>query len=58
MANGQISWRRHLVASDLSAPSSRCSRSCRRKRRSASGEIFHRFLSCAASVEVVDEKDH
>ncbi|KAF7832717.1 uncharacterized protein G2W53_015050 [Senna tora] len=58
MATGQISWRRRLVASDLSEPSSRCIRSCRRKRISASGEIFHRFLSCAASVDVVDEKDY
>ncbi|KAF7832498.1 uncharacterized protein G2W53_014831 [Senna tora] len=58
MATGQISWRRRLVASDLLAPSSRCSRSCQRKRRSASGEIFHRFLSCVASVDVVDEKDY
>ncbi|KAF7839334.1 uncharacterized protein G2W53_007816 [Senna tora] len=58
MPTGQISWRRRLVASELSAPSSRCSRSCRRKRRSASGEIFHRFLSCAASLDVVDEKDY
>ncbi|KAF7832811.1 uncharacterized protein G2W53_015144 [Senna tora] len=58
MATGQISRHRRLVASYLSAPSSRCSRSCRRKRRSASGEIFHRFLSCAASVDVVDEKDY
>ncbi|KAF7832534.1 uncharacterized protein G2W53_014867 [Senna tora] len=38
MATGQISQCRRLVASDLSTPSSRCSRSCRRKRRSASGE--------------------
>ncbi|KAF7832467.1 uncharacterized protein G2W53_014800 [Senna tora] len=38
MATGQISRHRRLVASDLSASSSRCSRSCRRKRRSASGE--------------------
>ncbi|KAF7832801.1 uncharacterized protein G2W53_015134 [Senna tora] len=38
MATGQISQRHRLVASDLSAPSSRCSRSCRRKRISASGE--------------------
>ncbi|KAF7832994.1 uncharacterized protein G2W53_015327 [Senna tora] len=38
MATGQISRRRRLVASDLSALSSRCSRSCRRKRRSSSGE--------------------
>ncbi|KAF7832572.1 uncharacterized protein G2W53_014905 [Senna tora] len=58
MATGQISRHRRVIASDLSAPSSRCSRSCRRKRRSASGEIFHRFLSCAASVDVVDEKDY
>ncbi|KAF7832575.1 uncharacterized protein G2W53_014908 [Senna tora] len=58
MATGQISWRRRLIASDLSVPSSRCSRSCRKKLRSASGEIFHRFLSCAASVDVVDEKDY
>ncbi|KAF7832792.1 uncharacterized protein G2W53_015125 [Senna tora] len=58
MATGQISRRRRLVASDLSTPSSRCSRSCRQKRRSASGEIFHKFLSCAASVDVVDEKDY
>ncbi|KAF7814712.1 uncharacterized protein G2W53_028681 [Senna tora] len=58
MAAGQISQRYRLVASDLSAPSSRCSRSCRRKRRSASGEIFHKFLSCTASVDVVDEKDY
>ncbi|KAF7826605.1 uncharacterized protein G2W53_017769 [Senna tora] len=36
MATGQISRHRRLVGSDLSAPSSRCSRSCRRKRRSAS----------------------
>ncbi|KAF7832443.1 Receptor-like protein kinase THESEUS 1 [Senna tora] len=56
MATGQISRCHRLVASDLSAPSSRCSRSCRRKRISASGEIFHMFLSCAASVHVVDEK--
>ncbi|KAF7832547.1 uncharacterized protein G2W53_014880 [Senna tora] len=58
MATGQISRRRRLVASDLSAPSSRYSRSCRRKRRSAPREIFHRFLSCAASVDLVDEKDY
>ncbi|KAF7832546.1 uncharacterized protein G2W53_014879 [Senna tora] len=57
MATGKISPCRRLVASDLSAASSRCSRSCWRKRKSASGEIFHRFLSCAASVDVVDEKD-
>ncbi|KAF7832868.1 uncharacterized protein G2W53_015201 [Senna tora] len=54
MTIGQISRRRRLVASDLSAPLSRCSRSCRRNRRSASGE----FLSCATSVDVVDEKDY
>ncbi|KAF7832699.1 uncharacterized protein G2W53_015032 [Senna tora] len=58
MAIGQISRRRRLVASYLSVPSSRCSKSCWRKRRSASVEIFHRFLSCAASVDVVDEKDY
>ncbi|KAF7832956.1 uncharacterized protein G2W53_015289 [Senna tora] len=58
MTTGQISRHRRLVASDLSAPLSRCSRSCRTKWRSASGEIFHRFLSCAASVDVVDEKDY
>ncbi|KAF7832690.1 uncharacterized protein G2W53_015023 [Senna tora] len=58
MATGQISRRRRLIASDLSAPSSRCSRSCRRKRISASGEIFYRFFSCAASVDVVDENDY
>ncbi|KAF7832653.1 uncharacterized protein G2W53_014986 [Senna tora] len=58
MATGQISRRRRLIALDLSAPSSGCNRSCRRTRRSASGEIFHRFLSCAASVDVVDEKDY
>ncbi|KAF7826622.1 uncharacterized protein G2W53_017786 [Senna tora] len=58
MATRQISQRRRLIASDLLAPSSRYSRSCRRKRKSASGEIFHRFLSCAASVDVVDEKDY
>ncbi|KAF7832567.1 uncharacterized protein G2W53_014902 [Senna tora] len=58
MATGQISRRRRLVALDLSAPSSRCSKSCRRKRRGASGEIFHRFLSCATSVDVVDENDY
>ncbi|KAF7832892.1 uncharacterized protein G2W53_015225 [Senna tora] len=34
MATGHISRRRRLVASDLPAPSSRYSRSCRRKRRS------------------------
>ncbi|KAF7839354.1 uncharacterized protein G2W53_007836 [Senna tora] len=38
MATGQISRRRRLVASDLSAPLSRCSRSCQRKRRCALGE--------------------
>ncbi|KAF7832491.1 uncharacterized protein G2W53_014824 [Senna tora] len=58
MAIGKISRCHRLVASDLSAPSSLCSRSCRRKRRSASGEIFHRFLCCASSVDVVDEKDY
>ncbi|KAF7832513.1 uncharacterized protein G2W53_014846 [Senna tora] len=58
MATGQIPRCRRLVASDLSAPSSCCSRSCWRKRRSASGEIFHRFLSCTTSVDVVDEKDY
>ncbi|KAF7839789.1 uncharacterized protein G2W53_008271 [Senna tora] len=58
MATGQISRRLRLVGSDHSAPSSRCSRSCQKKRRSASGEIFHRFLSSAASVDVVDEKDY
>ncbi|KAF7832488.1 uncharacterized protein G2W53_014821 [Senna tora] len=58
MATGQISRRLPLIASDLSAPSSRYSRSCQRKRRSASGEIFHRLLSCAISVDVVDEKDY
>ncbi|KAF7832447.1 uncharacterized protein G2W53_014780 [Senna tora] len=58
MATGQISRHCRLIALDLSAPSSHCSRSCQRKRRSASGEIFHRFLSCAASVNVVDEKDY
>ncbi|KAF7832578.1 uncharacterized protein G2W53_014911 [Senna tora] len=58
MATGQISRRHCLVASDLSASSSRCSRSRRTKRRNASGEIFHRFLSCAANVDVVDEKDY
>ncbi|KAF7832629.1 uncharacterized protein G2W53_014962 [Senna tora] len=58
MATGQISRRRRLVASDLSAASCCCSRSCQRKRRSASREIFHMFLSCAASVDVVDEKDY
>ncbi|KAF7832665.1 uncharacterized protein G2W53_014998 [Senna tora] len=56
MAIGQISRRHRLVALDLSAPSSRCSRSFQRKRISASGEIFHRCLSCAAIVDVVDEK--
>ncbi|KAF7832562.1 uncharacterized protein G2W53_014895 [Senna tora] len=54
MATGQISRRRRLIASDLLAPSSCCSRSCQRKRRSASGE----FLSCAVSLDVVDEKDY
>ncbi|KAF7832888.1 uncharacterized protein G2W53_015221 [Senna tora] len=58
MATGQNSQRRRLVASDLSASSSCCSRSCQRKRRCASREIFQRFLSCAASVDVVDEKDY
>ncbi|KAF7832599.1 uncharacterized protein G2W53_014932 [Senna tora] len=58
MATEKISQRCHLLASNLSAPSSGCSRSCQRKRRSASGEIFQRFLSCAASVDVVDEKDY
>ncbi|KAF7832948.1 uncharacterized protein G2W53_015281 [Senna tora] len=58
MATGQISRHRRLVASDLTVSSSRCSRCYRRKRRSASGEIFHRFLSCAACVDVVDEKDY
>ncbi|KAF7832854.1 uncharacterized protein G2W53_015187 [Senna tora] len=38
MATGQISQPRRFVASDLSTLSSRCSRSCRRKRRSASGD--------------------
>ncbi|KAF7832714.1 uncharacterized protein G2W53_015047 [Senna tora] len=38
MATGQISRRRRLVASDLLVPSSCCSRSCRRKRKNASGE--------------------
>ncbi|KAF7832790.1 uncharacterized protein G2W53_015123 [Senna tora] len=57
----------HGHRTDLSASSSRGIRSlgaivslqqsCRRKRRSASGEIFHMLLSCAASVDVVDEKD-
>ncbi|KAF7832795.1 uncharacterized protein G2W53_015128 [Senna tora] len=37
MATGQISQRHRLVASDLSAPSSTCNKSCRRKCRSASG---------------------
>ncbi|KAF7826616.1 uncharacterized protein G2W53_017780 [Senna tora] len=58
MATEHISRRRRLVASDLSASSSRCSRSCQRNRRSSSEEIFHRFLSCAASVDVVDENDN
>ncbi|KAF7826621.1 uncharacterized protein G2W53_017785 [Senna tora] len=58
MATGQISRRRRLVGSDLLVPLSCCNRSFRRKRRSASGEIFHMFLSCAASVDVVDEKDY
>ncbi|KAF7832695.1 uncharacterized protein G2W53_015028 [Senna tora] len=49
MATGHISRRRRLVASDLSALSSRCSKSCR---------IFHRFLSCTARVDVVDKKDY
>ncbi|KAF7832833.1 uncharacterized protein G2W53_015166 [Senna tora] len=58
MATGQISRHHRLVASDLSVSSSHCNRSCRRKRRSSSGEIFHRFLSCAACVDVVDEKEY
>ncbi|KAF7832984.1 uncharacterized protein G2W53_015317 [Senna tora] len=58
MATGQISRRRRLVASDVSVPWSRCSRSYRRKCISASGQIFHSFLCCAASVDVVDEKDY
>ncbi|KAF7839349.1 uncharacterized protein G2W53_007831 [Senna tora] len=53
MATGQISRCRRLVASDPSASSSSSCRSCRRKCRSALAE----FLSCAASVDVVDEKD-
>ncbi|KAF7832584.1 uncharacterized protein G2W53_014917 [Senna tora] len=38
MATGQISRRRRLVASDISAPSSCSSRSCQRKRKLASVE--------------------
>ncbi|KAF7832528.1 uncharacterized protein G2W53_014861 [Senna tora] len=44
MAARQISRCRCVVTSDLLAPSSRCSRSCRRKRRSASGECRRRSL--------------
>ncbi|KAF7832446.1 uncharacterized protein G2W53_014779 [Senna tora] len=63
MATGQISRRRHLVASDLSVLSSCCSRSCRRKHRSASGELRRRSLRRRGrgSVwfgDVVDEKDY
>ncbi|KAF7832676.1 uncharacterized protein G2W53_015009 [Senna tora] len=41
----QISRRRPLVAADLAGENAEVLR------------IFHRFLSCAASVDVVDEKD-
>ncbi|KAF7832793.1 uncharacterized protein G2W53_015126 [Senna tora] len=44
MATGQISRRSRFVASDLSVPSSRCSRFCWRKRRGASGESRRRSL--------------
>ncbi|KAF7832464.1 uncharacterized protein G2W53_014797 [Senna tora] len=46
MATGQISRCRRLVAADLARETAEVLR-----------EIFHRFLSCAASVDVVDEND-
>ncbi|KAF7832707.1 uncharacterized protein G2W53_015040 [Senna tora] len=63
MATGQISRHCRLVASYLSAPSSRYNRSCWRKRRSASGESRRRSLRRheRGSVwfgDVVDEKDY
>ncbi|KAF7832886.1 uncharacterized protein G2W53_015219 [Senna tora] len=64
MATGQISRHHRLVASDLSAPSSRCIRSLgavvslQQILPEKTQKIFHRFLSCAASVDVVDEKHY
>ncbi|KAF7832938.1 uncharacterized protein G2W53_015271 [Senna tora] len=54
MATGQISQRHRLVASDLSAPSSCCSRSRRRKRRS----LLRRGRGSVWFGDVVDEKDY
>ncbi|KAF7832899.1 uncharacterized protein G2W53_015232 [Senna tora] len=65
MTTGQISRRRRLVASDLSAPSSRCSRSCRKKTQKCFGRGKEKKpppsqkRKCLVwSVDVVDEKDY
>ncbi|KAF7832436.1 uncharacterized protein G2W53_014769 [Senna tora] len=59
MATGQISRRRCLVAADLAGENAEVLRESEGEEASAAAEeIFHRFLSCAASVDVVDEKDY
>ncbi|KAF7832751.1 uncharacterized protein G2W53_015084 [Senna tora] len=55
MATGQISRRRGLVASNLAGENTEVLRVSEGEEASTAAE---EFLCCAASVDVVDEKDY